>query len=354
MHPWRTPFPIWNQSVVPCPVLTVAPWPAYRSVRRKFRWSGIPISLRIFQFFVIHRVFGIVIKAEVDVYLELSCFFDDTVDVGNLISGSSAFSKSSLNIWKFMVCVLMRLGSFTFVTCLNYLSLCTELWNIEVISTTNITMVGSWCLKAGNRMKIYFVGNFMCLARLKGSVNEQVWRLIPIFLHSFYIMHRYHTTYLEAFECGILQFSSVQSSHSVMSDSLQPHEPQHARPPRLSPTLRACSNSCPLSQWCHPTISSSIVPFSSCLQSFPTSGSFPMSQLIASGGQHIGVSASTTVFPMNTQDWLPLGWTGWIFLQSKGLSRVISNTTVQKHEFFSTQLSLESNSHIHTWLLEKP
>ena len=146
---------------------------------------------------------------------------------------------------------------------------------------------------------------------------------------------------------------SVQFSCSVMSDYLQPHEPQHARPPCPSPTPRVYSNSCPLSLWCHPTISSSVVPFSPRLQSFPASGSFPMSQLFAWGGQSIGVSASTLVLPMSTQDWSPLGWTGWISLQSKGLSRVFSNTTVQKHPFFSAQLSLQSNSHIHTWLLEK-
>ena len=145
-----------------------------------------------------------------------------------------------------------------------------------------------------------------------------------------------------------------QFSCSVMSDSLWPHESQHARLPCPSPTPRVHSNSCPLSRWCHPTISSSIVPFSSHLQSFPASGSFQMSQLFASGGQSVEVSASTSVLPMNTQDWSPLEWTGWISLQSKGLSRVFSNTTVQKHQFFGAQLSLWSNSHIHTWLLEKP
>ena len=134
--------------------------------------------------------------------------------------------------------------------------------------------------------------------------------------------------------------SSVQFSHSVMSDSLWPHEPQHTRPPCLKPTPGVHQNSCPLSRWCHPTISSSVVPFSSCPRSFPASRSFPMSQLFASGGQSIGVSASTSVLSMNTQDWSPLGWTGWISLQSKGLSRVFSNTTVQKHKFFSTQFSL--------------
>ena len=114
------------------------------------------------------------------------------------------------------------------------------------------------------------------------------------------------------------------------------------------------SNPCPSSRWYHPTILSSVIPFSSCLQSFPASGSFPVSQFFASGGQSIGVSASASVFLMNIQDWFPLGWTGLISLQSKGLLRVFSNTTVQKHQFFGAQLSSESNSHIHTWLLEKP
>ena len=147
---------------------------------------------------------------------------------------------------------------------------------------------------------------------------------------------------------------SVQFSRSVMSNSLRPHEHEHARPPCPSPTPRVHPNPCPLSRWWHPAISSSVVPFSSCPQSLPASGSFPMSQLFALGGQCIGVSASASVLPMNTQDWSPLGWTGWISLQSKGLSRVFSNTTVQKHQFFGAQLSLSSNSHIHTWLLERP
>ena len=129
---------------------------------------------------------------------------------------------------------------------------------------------------------------------------------------------------------------------------------QHARPPCPSPTPGVHPNSCPLNHWCHPTISSSVVPFSSCPQYFPASGSFQMSQLFTSGGQSNGVSASTSALPMNTQDWSPLGWTGWISLQSKGLSRVFSNTTVQKHQFFGAQLSLWSNSHIHTWPLGKP
>ena len=133
---------------------------------------------------------------------------------------------------------------------------------------------------------------------------------------------------------------SIQFSHSVVADSLWPHGLQHARPPCPSPIPGVYSNSCPLSQWCHPTVSSSVVPFSSCLQSFTASGSFPMSWFFSSGGQSIGVSASASVLPMNIQDWFPLGWTGWISLQSKGLSRVFSNTTVQKHQFFGTQLSL--------------
>ena len=147
--------------------------------------------------------------------------------------------------------------------------------------------------------------------------------------------------------------SFSQFSHSVVSASLRPHGLQHARLPCPSPSPRACSNSCPLSKWCHPTILSSVVT-SSCLQSFPASGSFSMSQFSASGGQSIRASVLTSVLPMNIKDWFPLGWTGWISLQSKGLSRVFSNTTVQKYQFFGAHLSLWSNSHIHTWLLEKP
>ena len=147
---------------------------------------------------------------------------------------------------------------------------------------------------------------------------------------------------------------SVQFSHSVMSDSLRPHELQHARPPCPSPTPRVHSHSCASSRWCHPAISSSVVPFSSCPQSLPASQSFPMSQLFASGGKSIGVSASASVLPKNTQDWCPSEWTGWISLQSMGLSRVFSNTTVQKHQFFGAQLSSQFKSPIHTWPQEKP
>ena len=149
-----------------------------------------------------------------------------------------------------------------------------------------------------------------------------------------------------------IQFSSVQFSYSVVSNSLRPHESQHARPTCPSPTPGAYSNPCPLSWWCQPAISSSVVPFS-CPQSLASSGFFPMSQFFAWGGQIIGVSASTSVLPMNTQEWSPLRWTGWTSLQSKGLSRVFSNTTVQKHQFFSSQLSSQFNFHIHTWPLEK-
>ena len=147
---------------------------------------------------------------------------------------------------------------------------------------------------------------------------------------------------------------SVQFSRSVVSDSLQPHGWQHARPPCPSPTPGVYSNPCPLSQWCHPTISSSVIPFSSCLQSFPASGSFPVSQFFTSRGQSTGVSASASVLPMNIQDWFPLGLTGLISMPSRGISRVFSNITVQKHQFFGAKLSLFSNSHIHTWLLEIP
>ena len=150
-----------------------------------------------------------------------------------------------------------------------------------------------------------------------------------------------------------LTFSSVQFSRSVVSDSLRPHESQHTRPPCPSPTPWVQSDSCP-SQWCHPAISSSVVPISSCPQSLPASESFPMSQLFAWGGQSTGVSALASFLPKKSQGWFPSEWTGWISLQSKGLLRVFSNTTVQKHQFFSAQPSSQSNSHIHTWPQEKP
>ena len=151
-----------------------------------------------------------------------------------------------------------------------------------------------------------------------------------------------------------LVLSSVQFSHSVMSDSLRPHESQHTRPPCPSPSPGVHSNPHPSSRWCHPAISSSVIPFSSCPQPLPVSESSPKSQLFAWGGQSTGVSALASFLPRKSQGWSPSEWTGWISLQSKGLSRVFSNTTVWKHQFFGTQLSSQSNSHIHTWLLEKP
>ena len=152
----------------------------------------------------------------------------------------------------------------------------------------------------------------------------------------------------------ILYIRSDQISRSVVSDSLQTHELQHTRPPCPSAIPGVHSDSRPLSQWCHPSISSSVVPFSSCPQSLPAAESFPMSQLFAWGGQSIGVSASASVLPKKYQGSSPSEWTGWISLQSKGLSRVFFNTTVQKHQFFGTQPSSQSNSHIHTWPQEKP
>ena len=167
-----------------------------------------------------------------------------------------------------------------------------------------------------------------------------------------YIQHIYPRFLKMALIRLHVRFLVSQFSRSVMSDSLWPNEPQHARPPCPSPTPGVYSNSCPSSRWCHPTISSSVVPFSSCPQSLPASGSLPVCQLFSWGGQSTGVSA--LVLPVNTQDWSPLGWIGWISLKSKGLSRVFSNTTLQQHQFFSTQLSSQSNSHIHTWPQEKP
>ena len=178
-----------------------------------------------------------------------------------------------------------------------------------------------WC-KTGKREPSVRPGFKRYRTNIQGS-GGSICLICPVFLGMYHI-----------------GFSSVQFSRSVISDSLWPHRLQHARHPCPSPTPRAYSNSCPLSRWCHPTISSSVVLFFSHLQSFPASGSFQMSQFFASCGQNIGVSASTSFLPMNSQNWLPLGWTGWISLQSKGLSRVFSNTTVQKHQFFGTQLSL--------------
>ena len=168
-----------------------------------------------------------------------------------------------------------------------------------------------------------------------------------------------------AFQTPLIRFENIQTyrfsrTHSVLFSSVQslsyvrPHDSQHAKPPCPSPSPGVHSNSCLSTWWCHPAISSSVVPFSSCPQSLPASESFPMSRLFTWCVQSIGVLALASVLPMNTQDWSPLGWTGWISLQSKELTRLFSNTTVQKHQFFGTQLSSQSNSHIHTWPLEKP
>ena len=194
------------------------------------------------------------------------------------------------------------------------------------------------------------------------------WQFLDIFKLSqykinFVVCNRkfqslYSCAYHENSDSLMVQYDSpvfsVQFSHSVMSDSLQPHESQHARPPCPSPSPAVHSNSRPSSRWCHPAISSSVVPFSSCPQSLPASGSFSMSQLFTRSGQNIGVSALAAFLPKKSQGRSPSKWTGWISFQSKGLSRVFSNTTVQKHQFFGTQPSSQSNSHIHTWPLEKP
>ena len=187
------------------------------------------------------------------------------------------------------------------------------------------------------------------------SSGECIWKewassLVFLLLRTLILLDQGPTLWLS------VQFSSVAQSCLTLCNSMNrsmPELPVHHQLLESTQT-HVHSNPCPFSHWCHPTISSSVIPFSSCPQSFPASGSFPMSQLFISGVQSIGVSASTSVLPMNTQNWSPLGWTGWISLQSKGLSRAFSNTTVQKHQFFSAQLSLESNSHIHTWPLEKP
>ena len=182
---------------------------------------------------------------------------------------------------------------------------------------------------------------------LQLDLKETFHLCLPLMLHVWIL-------YFRGTQSMLKFFPSVQYSHSVMFDSLWAHGLQHSRLPSPSPTLGACSNSHPSSRWYDPTISSSVVPSASCLQSFPASGSFLMSQFFTSGGQIFGVLSSASVLPMNIENWFPLGWTGWISLQPKGLSRVFSNTTVQKHQFFGTQLCLSSNSHIHTWPLEKP
>ena len=176
-------------------------------------------------------------------------------------------------------------------------------------------------------------------------MKSTIWNtILPLCECHIYLIRSNFLVYQKlSHDMGMLTVSFLCTGQFILVQSLNSlrlHELQHARPPCPSPTPRVYSDLCPLSRWCHPTISSSVVSFSSCPQSFPASGSFQMSQLFASGGQSIRVPASTSVLPMNTQDWSPLGWAGWISLQSKGLSRVFSNTTVQKHQFFGAQLSL--------------
>ena len=188
-----------------------------------------------------------------------------------------------------------------------------------------LTLVSSYKFGYNLNIAVYFI--------------HILWGLIKNYKRSLEIIIQSH----HMIRLRTLPYYVSQFSRSGVSDSLRLHGLQHTRPPCPLPSPRACSNSCPSSRWCHPTISSSVVPFSSCPQSFPASGSFQMSQFFTSGGQSVGASASASVLAMNIQDWSPLGWTGWISLQSKGLSRVFSNTTVQKHQFFGTQLSLWSN-----------
>ena len=180
-----------------------------------------------------------------------------------------------------------------------------------------------------HEVSILHVVVYMCWRYFLRSSHSLLLLLGPQVCRLYLCLH-------PAVQFSSVQFSPVQFSRSVVSDSLWPHGLQHARPPCPSPTPRVHSNSCPLSRWCHPAILSSVVPFSSHLKSFPASGSFQMCQFLISGGQSIGVSASASVLSVNIQDWSPLGWTGLISLPSKGLSRVFANTTVQKHQFFST------------------
>ena len=187
-----------------------------------------------------------------------------------------------------------------------------------------------------------YIWNWILNCRSSFTREEQSWITLPVPTRAPQPEQRAHS----------IQFSSVQSLSCVWL-FVTPWTSAH-QASLSTPTPGACSNPCPSSRWCHRTISSSFIPFSSCLQSFPASGSFPVSQFFTSGGQSIGASASASILPMNIQDWFPLGLTGWIPLLSKGLSRVFSNTTVWKHQFFSAQLPLWSNSHIHTWPLEKP
>ena len=219
--------------------------------------------------------------------------------------------------------------------------------SVSTRGASTFTMPGIWLLKPPSGFQ-----EDECLLQRNPSLNQD---------HQYQEFHFYlgwnsglsHSRWI-LYLLSHQRSPSVQFSSSVVSDSLQPHESQHARPPSPSPTPGVHSDSCPSSQWCHPAISSSVIPFSFCPQSLPASQSFPMSQLFTWGGQRTGVSASASFLPKNTQGWSPSEWTGWISMQSKGLLRVFSNTTVQKHQFFSAQPSSQSNSHIHTWPQEKP
>ena len=193
----------------------------------------------------------------------------------------------------------------------------------------------------------FFHGSFQNKMR-----KRLIWQILLYFSVLFFFFCNFSLYMKEAISRQI--YWPVQFSCSVVSNSLRPHESQHARPPCPSPSPGVHSNSHPLSWWCHPAISSSVIPFSSCPQSFPATESFPMSQLFTWGGQSTGVSALASFLPKKSQGWSPLEWTGWISLQSKGFSRVFFNTTVQKHQFFGAQPSSQSNSHIHTWPQEKP
>ena len=188
---------------------------------------------------------------------------------------------------------------------------------------------------------------------IKAFKNRMWWASSSLWIWKYIIIFFINGPKL-AIKKAMYNKSSVQFSCSVVSDSLRPHESQHARPPCPSPTPTVHWDSRPSSQWCRPAISSSVIPFSSCPQSLPASESFPMRQLFAWGGLSTGVSALASFVPKKSQDWSPLEWTGWISLESKGLSRVFSNTTVQKHQFFGAQLSSQSNYHIPTWPREKP
>ena len=260
-----------------------------------------------------------------------SCFFDDPADVDNLISGSSPFSKTSLNIWKFTVHVLLKPGLENFKH--HFISMWDECnCAVEFEHSLALPFFGTG-MKTDLFQSCGPCWDFQICWHIEHSAftasSFRIWNSstgIPSPPLALFVVMLSKACLTSHSRMSLL--SSVQFSHSVVSDSLRPHESQHARPPCPSQTPGVYSNSCPLSWRCHPTISSSVVPFISCPQSLPASGSFSVSQLFTWGGQSTGVSASASVLPRNTQDWSPLGWTGCISLQSKGLSRVFSNTTV--------------------------